>query len=131
MEQPDEWTCGKGLAASAVLPERLGAVLAAMAEVLQVHREALDPQDEASRPEDEAYHRVSQHLVQIASHLAALAQEMAGYRDVPMGRHDLEVMTRPIVRETFAAFVARKQELLTLLQEMEEEDREMLQQMPE
>ena len=131
MAQQDEWTCGKGLAANAVLPERLGAVLATMAEVLQVHMEALDPQDEASRPELDAYRSVTQHLGQIASHLAVLAQEMAGYQDVPMGRHDLEVMNRPLVGESFAALVGRKQDLHTLLQEMEEEDREMLDQMPD
>jgi hypothetical protein len=130
MEQQDDWTCGKGLAASAVLPERLGAVMAAMAEVLHVHMEALDPEDDASRREHEAYRRVSQQLGQMASQLEVLAREMAAYRDLPMGRHDLEAMNRPIVRESFAAFVGRKQELLTLLQETEESDREMLEQMP-
>lgn len=129
MEQQDDWTCGKGLAASAVLPERLGAVMAAMAEVLQIHMEALDPEDDDSRREHEAYRRVSQQLGQVASQLAALAREMAAYRDVPMGRHDMEAMNRPIVRESFAAFVGRKQELLTLLQETEESEREMLDQM--
>jgi hypothetical protein len=129
MEQTDEWTCGKGLAASAVLPERLGAVLAAMAEVLRVHVEALDPEDDASQREHEAYRRVSRRLVQVAMHLEALAREMTAYRDLPMGRHDLEAMNRPIVRESFAAFVQRKQELLALLQETAESDREMLEQM--
>ena len=131
MEQQDDWTCGKGLAASAVLPERLGAVMAAMAEVLRVHMAALDPEDDASRREHEAYRRVSQHLDQAASQLDALAREMAAYRDLPMGRHDMEAMNRPVVRESFAAFVGRKQELLTLLQEAEASDREMLEQMPE
>ena len=129
MEQQDDWTCGKGLAASAVLPERLGAVMAAMAEVLQIHMEALDPEDDASRREHEAYRRGSQQLGQGASQRDALAREMAAYRDLPMGRHDMEVMNRPIVRESLAAFVGRKQELLTLLQETEESEREMLDQM--
>jgi hypothetical protein len=129
MEQQDDWTCGKGLAASAVLPERLGAVLAAMTEVLLVHMEALDPEDDASRREHEAYRRVSQQLGQMASQLDALTREMAAYRDLPMGRHDMEAMNRPTVRESFAAFVGRKRELLTLLQETEESDREMLEQM--
>jgi hypothetical protein len=131
MEQQDEWTCGKGLAASAVLPERLGTVLAAMAEVLRVHMEALDPEDDASQREHEAYRSVSQQLGQMASHLDVLAREMIAYRDLPMGRHDMEAMNRPIVRESFASFVARKQDLLTLLQGMAESDREMLAQMDE
>ena len=131
MEQQDDWTCGKGLAASAVLPERLGAVMAAMAEVLRVHMEALDPEDGASRREHEAYRRVSQHLDQAASQLDALAREMAAYRDLPMGQHDMEAMNQPVVRESFAAFVGRKQELLTLLQEAVADDQEMLAQMHE
>jgi len=129
MDQQDDWTCGKGLAASAVLPERLGAVMAAMAEVLHVHMEALDLEDDDSRQEYEAYRRVSRQLGQIASHLDASAREMAAYRDLPMGRHDMEAMRRPRVRESFEAFVGRKQELLTLLQESIESDREMLEQM--
>ena len=80
MEQQDDWTCGKGLAASAVLPERLGAVMSAMAEVLHVHMEALDPEDDASKREHEAYRRVSQQLGQVASQLDALAREMAARR---------------------------------------------------
>ena len=131
MEQQDDWTCGKGLAASAVLPERLGAVMAAMAEVLRVHMAALDPEDDASRREHEAYRRVSQHLDQAASQLDALAREMAAYRDLPMGQHDMEAMNQPVVRESFAAFVGRKQELLTLLQEAVADDQEMLAQMHE
>jgi hypothetical protein len=129
MEQQGDWTCGKGLAASAVLPERLGAVMAAMAEVLRIHMETLDAEDDASTREHAAYDRVAQQLGQMASQLDALAREMAAYRDLPMGRHDLEAMNRPIVRESFAAFVARKQDLLTLLQETEQSDREMLAQM--
>jgi hypothetical protein len=129
MDQQDDWTCGKGLAANAVLPERIGAVMAAMAEVLHVHTEALDPEDEESRPEYDAYRRVSQQLGEIASQLDALAREMAAYRDLPMGRHDMEVMTQPRVGERFGAFVGRKQELLTLLQESIESDRQMLDQM--
>ena len=131
MEQQDDWTCGKGLAASAVLPERVGAVMAAMAEVLRVHMAALDPEDDASRREHEAYRRVSQHLDQAASQLDALAREMAAYRDLPMGQHDMEAMNQPVVRESFAAFVGRKQELLTLLQEAVADDQEMLAQMHE
>jgi hypothetical protein len=131
MDEQDDWTCGKGLAASAVLPERVAKAMAAMAEVLDVHMEALDLEDDASRQEHEAYRRVAHQLDQIASRLDATAQVMAAYRDLPMGRHDMEAMTRPRVRERFAAFVGRKQELLTLLQESEESDRQMLDTMHE
>jgi hypothetical protein len=129
MDEQEDWTCGKGLAASAIVPERVGAVMAAMAEVLRVHMEALDQEDDDAKPEYDAYHRVSRQLDQIASRLDTLALEMAAYRDLPMGRHDMESMSRPIVRGSFEAFVARKRELLALLRETDEEDREMLEQM--
>jgi hypothetical protein len=126
-----EWTCGKGLAANGVLPERIAQVMAAMAEVLNVHMEALDLEDDASREEYDAYRRVSRQLTQVASQLEATAREMTSYRDLPMGRHDMAAMTRPSVHESFAVFVGRKQELLALLQESIESDRQMLEQMEE
>ena len=89
----------------------------------------LDLDDHAAQLEHDAYRSVSQQLSQVASQLDGLAQEMTAYRDLPMGRHDMEAMNQPSVGESFATFVARKQELHTLLQEMEESDREMLAQM--
>lgn len=129
MDEQEAWTCGKGLAASAVLPERVATVMATMAEVLNVHMEALDLEDDASRQEYDAYRRVSQQLTQVASQLDATAREMASSRDLPMGRHDMEAMTRPRVGERFAAFVGSKQELLALLREMDESDQQMLEEM--
>ena len=130
MEQQEDWTCGKGLAASSDMPERFAQVMAAMAGVLDVHMEALDLEDDASRQEYEAYRSVSTQLVQIASQLDASAREMAAYRELPLGRHDMEAMNRPRVRQRFDAFVRRKQDLLTLLQESIESDRHMLGEMP-
>ena len=43
MASDDQPTCGKGLAANAVLPARLGELMAARAEVLERHMKALDP----------------------------------------------------------------------------------------
>jgi hypothetical protein len=129
MGQQDDWTCGKGLAASAVLPERLAKVALTMAAVLDVHMEALDLEDAHARQEHDAYRSVSHQLGEVASRLDAVAREMAAYRDLPMGRHDMVAMGRPTVRESFEEFVGRKQELLTLLQESIESDRQLLDQM--
>ena len=126
----EEWTGGKGLAASTELPSRLGEVAAAMAEVLAVHMGALDLEDANARQEHEACHSLSLRLQSAASQLAAVAQEMTGYRDLPMGAHDMDAMRDPRVHESFAALVVRKQELLTLLQETAASDEEMLAQMP-
>ncbi len=129
MDEMGDWTCGKGLAANAVLPERLGAVAAAMAEVLRGHMDALNPADDAARPELDAYRSVSGKLAEAGSILDAAAREMTAYRDLPMAEHDMAAMTRPIVGETFAAFVERKRDLLAVLRDTEEEDRQMLDQM--
>jgi hypothetical protein len=54
---------------------------------------------------------------------------MAGYRELPMGRHDPAVMSSAQVRQAFEKYVAREQELLTLLQARIDADRGMLREM--
>jgi hypothetical protein len=57
----------------------------------------------------------------------ATAQEMVGYRDLPMGQHDMQAMAHQV--EPFKTFVQLKRNLLTLLQEMDKEDQAMLEEM--
>jgi hypothetical protein len=124
MTGDDQPTCGKGLAAGAALPEALGHVMNAMAKVLEAHMQALDLEDESSRLEYAAYESLAQEHRQIASQLAATAQEMRGYRDLPMGRHDMDAMSRQ--RDSFERLVDEKRKLLTLLQESAKEDQALL-----
>lgn len=123
---PEQPTCGKGLAENSVLPGKLGELVAAMGQVLEVHMKALDLEDVNSKQEFEAYKDLAREHRQIAASLAATAQEMAGYRDLPMGRHDEKAMAAPRALEVFENFVRRKQELLTLLQQMIVQDQKML-----
>ena len=51
---PEEWTCGKGIAANAPLPAALGKLASAQGQVLQVHMRALDPSDPAAKPAEKA-----------------------------------------------------------------------------
>jgi hypothetical protein len=127
MDSDDQPTCGKGLAANAVLPEHLGQVTRAMANVLQAHVSALDLGDEHSRREYAAYENLIHELRQVADQLAATAQEMVGYRNLPMGRHDLAAMAQQV--EPFRHYVQQKRNLLAVLQAMDDEDRAMLQAM--
>jgi hypothetical protein len=120
----DQPTCGKGLAASAALPESLGHVMNAMAEVLEAHMQALDLDDESSRLEYAAYESLAEEHRQIASQLAATAQEMLGYRDLPMGRHDMQAMSRQ--QKPFEKLVEEKRALLALLKESAKEDEALL-----
>src|SRR5215216_561907 len=129
MNTLERQTCGKGLAENAVLPARLGDLLAAMAQNLEVHMKALDLTDPNSRKEHEAYEGLVKEIQQAADQLEQTANRMAGYRDLPMGRHDEQAMTHPRVRETFERFIKRKQELLSLLEQTAERDHALLEAM--
>lgn len=91
-------TCGEGLAANAVLPAKLSELMAAQAEVLERHTRALDPTDAAAQKELDAYTKLE---------LADLAEEMASYRGLPMGRHNVRILSDPKGQmEAFRRFVA-------------------------
>jgi hypothetical protein len=125
-EQP---TCGKGLAHHSVLPAKLGALTEAMADVLEAHRAALDLTDADAKREYDAYTELADSHRIIAAHLEATARRMAGYRDLPMGRHDMAVMTSPKPAEAFSRLVAIEEELFSLLRGRLDEDRAMLSEM--
>jgi hypothetical protein len=122
----DQPTCGKGLAENAVLPARLGELTASVADILEAHLPALDLTDERSKREYEVYRLLVEDHRQASLQLEAIGKQMAGYRDLPMGRHDDKAMAAPAVVESFQRFVELEQELLTLLQQRVERDRQML-----
>jgi hypothetical protein len=127
MEHGDRPTCGEGLAANAVLPAKLAELMAARAEVLKRHTRALDLIDVTTQKELDAYTSLERAHRDIASELADLAEEMASYRNLPMGRHDMTVMTDPKGQmEAFRRFVAEERELLALLQTKLEAEEELL-----
>jgi hypothetical protein len=122
-EQP---TCGKGLAAHAALPQKLGELTDSVAEILELHMETLDVADENARIEHAAYSELVNGHRRIASELLATAEEMVGRRDMPMGRHDESALADPRHLAAFARFVGLEQELVSLLQDRLSEDRKML-----
>jgi hypothetical protein len=127
MEHGDRPTCGEGLAANAVLPAKLAELMAARAEVLKRHTRALDLIDVTTQKELDAYTSLERAHRDVASELADLAEEMASYRNLPMGRHDMTVMTDPKGQmEAFRRFVAEERELLALLQTKLEAEEELL-----
>ena len=127
MEHDDQPTCGEGLAANAVLPAKLAELMAARAEVLKRHTRALELADAAAQKEFDAYISLERAHRDVASELADLAEEMASYRNLPMGRHDMTVMTDPKGQmEAFRRFVAVEQELLALLQATLEVEEKLL-----
>lgn len=122
----DGQTCGKGLAQHSVLTASLGELVAATARVLEVHMKALDLTDENAKGEFEAYRELASAHRRIARELTDTAHRMAAYRTLPMGRHDMAVMTSAAPRHAFTGFVEQEEALLALLQRRIPEDRAML-----
>lgn len=122
----DQPTCGKGLAEHSALPAALGALIAALAENLELHQGTLDLSDPSSRQELEAYVGLAKEHREIAARLEAVASRMASHRDLPMGRHDENALADPRLLEAFERFVKRQEELLSLLLSAHERDEQML-----
>ena len=78
MERDDEWTCGKGLAAGAALPEKLAELTGTMAEMLERHTKALDVSEAAGAQEQAAYESLVKGHREVADRLKALSEEMKG-----------------------------------------------------
>src|SRR3982751_5446692 len=112
----DQQTCGKGLAQHSALTASLGELVASTARVLEVHMKALDLADENSKREYDAYRELASAHRRIAIELADTAHQMAGYRELPMGRHDMAVLISPAPRHAFAGFIKQEGALLALLQ---------------
>ena len=119
-------TCGQGLAANSSLPAKLGELTAAVAGILEVHTGALDPADERARREREVYLRLVERHRRTAAELAATGRDMAAQRDLPMGAHDMRVMSSPQAVAAFERVVEAERELLALLQERLHADEQML-----
>jgi hypothetical protein len=119
-------TCGQGLAEHSSLPAKLGELTAAVAGILEVHTGALDLGDERSRREREVYQRLVEQHRRTAAELAATGRDMAGQRDLPMGAHDMSVMSSPDAVAAFERVVKAERELLALLQERLPQDERML-----
>ena len=124
--QDEQPTCGKGLAAHAVLPDRIGALMEAMAELLQNHTRSLDLDDANARLERDAYDRLVGEQRAIVASLEALAAAMRSYKDLPVGRHDESTLADRQSVDAFAAFVRAEESVLALLQDTVAEHNAML-----
>jgi hypothetical protein len=122
----DQPTCGKGIAANAPLPDHLGRMAAATADVLEAHLPMLDVTDPHSAEEHALYvwlieeHRRAAHVLQV------VAERMAGARDLPMGRHVHAPAASVAMERAFTSFVASEAELHASLEARLAQDRAML-----
>lgn len=119
-------TCGRGLAEHSVIPAKLGELIAALAENLELHMPALVLDDPNAKLEHEAYAKLAAEHRAIAEQLTAVAAHMAGYRNLPMGAHDMKVMQDPTRNEAFGRYVKLQREVIHLLQKALERDQELL-----
>ena len=122
----DQRTCGMGLAEHAVLPAKMGELMASVAENLELHKEALDFNDSTSKKEYDAYLELAGDHREIAGKLETTARKMAGYWDLPMGKHDQHVMSAPKIVASFQKLVRIEEELVALLQKRVEQDHRLL-----
>lgn len=129
MSQDDMPTCGKGVAANAVLPERMAALLQAMALIYENHMRSLDSADAKGKLEIEAYTRLMRDFRAGAGHVSALADAMRSYRDLPPAEHDMAALMDAKSVEAMDVLVSAQENLLTLLTERATEFRAMLEEM--
>ena len=122
----DEPTCGKGLAEHSALPRLMGELTAATATVLEQHTRALDLDDPIARQERDAYAALVSEFRDVSRRLTAVAKRMAGYRDLPMGRHDMRTMMDRDNVAAFQRYVRVEEELLDRLRSRIDVDRGML-----
>jgi hypothetical protein len=113
----DEQTCGRGLAEHSAVPAALAVLTAALADVLALHITALDRADPAAEREYEVYRKLADDLRAAATPLRGAANLMAASRDLPMGRHDMALMSSPEFAAAYARYLRAEQDLLALLRD--------------
>jgi hypothetical protein len=119
-------TCGKGLAANAVLPEKISALLQAMADLLENHTRSLDRNEPNGKTELDAYAHLVREQRAAAGHLSNLTTAMRGYRDLAVAGHNETVLVDQKSLAVFAAFIAAEEELTKLLENQAKSYRTML-----
>ena len=122
----DQPTCGRGIAANAPLPDHLGRLAAATADVLEAHLPMLDVSDPDAAAEHALYVWLIEEQRRAAHVLQAVAQRMAGAQDLPMGRHADAPAANAAMERALTSFVASEAELHASLEARLPQDRAML-----
>jgi hypothetical protein len=108
MDKPH--SCGQGLAAHSIIPSLVGELMDAVGQNLELHMRSLGDDDNARREYD-AYASLVAQQRQISAALRAVGAEMASYRDLPMGGHDLAMLSAPDAAAAFERYVIARREL--------------------
>lgn len=118
-------SCGQGLAEHAALPALVGELIDAVAENLELHMSSLG-EDVNARREYDAYASLAKQHRQLGAALRALGAEMVSYRELPMGAHDVAVLSTPAAAAAFEQYVIARRQLEAALKVIGEADDQML-----
>jgi len=118
-------SCGQGLAEHATIPVLVGELIAAVAENLELHMKSLGD-DVNARREYDAYASLAKQHHQLGAALRAVGAEMASYRELPMGAHDVAVLSTPAAAAAFERYVIARRQLEAALKVIGEADDQML-----
>ncbi len=117
---------GKGLARDSILPAKLSALMASVAENLELHMKALDVKDKYARKEYKAYSHLAREHRNIAASLQAIAGELEVYRGSATGKPNEEVLSDPKILAAFEKFMRAERELIVLLKRRMHRNSKML-----
>jgi hypothetical protein len=129
MVESEQWTCGKGVAANAVMPDLMANVLEGTADVLENHIRSLNTAEPAGSQEIAAYRRLVQDHRAISAQLRELALMMRSYRDLPMAQHDMTALVDSRSVDVLDALVQAQQALRQPLSDRAAEYTAMLKEM--
>ena len=118
-------SCGQGLAEHATVPALVGELIEAVAENLELHMKSLGD-DVNARREHDAYASLATQHRQLGAALRAVGTEMASYRELPMGAHDVAVLSTPAAASSFERYVIARRQLEAALKVIGEADDRML-----
>jgi hypothetical protein len=124
--QGEQQSCGQGLAANAVILERVAKLLEATANALENHTRSLEPKAANSNQELKAYERLVREHRASAAQLSALAESMKSYRGLPVVEHDMSVLTDARSIDVLDSLVRAQQDVRVPLRERVAEHSEML-----
>lgn len=109
-------THGKKPVEQPVLPAKLGALMASVAENLELHMKSLDLRDGNARKEHKTYAHLAREHRNISAALQAIAAEMARCRTPATGKLAEDVNRDPKILAAFGKFMTAEKDLIGLLQ---------------
>ena len=112
-----ESTCGEELAASAVVPEKIGELMRHVAVNLRAHADWVGDRTDAARAEREAMTSVAEHYERLARAAADAAAKMRSLDDLAPAPHDPATFDVPAFRSWMRDKIRLQRALAELISE--------------